>query len=80
MKLKDILNEVQIIDAENADQHDRSSIDSGKFYIYIHTLQKELLIGPFNNHDEAEHFMKEKTTSQARQRIVVNGEEARKFL
>ena len=60
MKLIRELNsllEVMIINTDTADAHEKQSIETDKYYVYIELFTKTLLIGPFENRDAASQYM-----------------------
>lgn len=79
MKLRDLVTEMAVRDVEKMDAQDVQWIKDGKHYIYIKTMSKELMMGPFDSDGEARDYMNRNTSNIVRDKIVVDASEARKI-
>ena len=80
MKIQDIITE-SVYNIDRMDDRDVKSLHTDKFYVFINTLSAKgkTLVGPFDTHDIAHDYMETKVTPHAKEKLVVNGTEARKI-
>lgn len=72
---------MQVINIENIETiEDKQTIFENNFYIFLKTLKKDLIIGPFISFEKADEYMKTKTTNIVRDKYIIEGKYLKQLL